>query len=173
MRPGDSIEICPEGISFTKDICSLLELSKGMALIVDYGENHSFANSFRGLKNHQLVKDEESILSNVGNIDLTSYVNFQQISQVAKTNKQIIAEGPIPQGQFLECMGIAHRVEQLQAQVKAPEEKQKIWESYARLCDPNQMGAIYKVLFMADKNAGEVYPFLSEETVREMTETYK
>ena len=35
------------------------------------------------------------------------------------------------------------------------------------------MGAIYKILFIADKAAGEVYPFLSEATIREMTETYK
>jgi hypothetical protein len=28
------------------------------------------------------------------------------------------------------------------------------------------MGAIYKILFIADKNAGEVYPFLSEETIK-------
>jgi len=76
LGPGDSIEICPDGIQLTKDICSLLELSKGMALVIDYGENHSFSNSFRGLKNHQLVKDDQEIIDNIGNIDLTSYVNF-------------------------------------------------------------------------------------------------
>lgn len=62
MKPGDSIEICPEAITLTKDICSLLELSNGMGLIIDYGENNSFSNSFRGLKNHKLIKDEEEIL---------------------------------------------------------------------------------------------------------------
>lgn len=76
LRPGDSIEICPEAIALTKDICSLMELSRGMALVIDYGENHSFSNSFRGLKQHQLVKDDDEILDNIGNIDLTSYVNF-------------------------------------------------------------------------------------------------
>ena len=59
-----------------------------MALVVDYGEDHCFSNSFRGLKNHTLIKDEQDILDNIGNIDLTSYVNFNQISQVARTNKQ-------------------------------------------------------------------------------------
>jgi hypothetical protein len=28
------------------------------------------------------------------------------------------------------------------------------------------MGAIYKILYIGDKNAGEVYPFLSEETIK-------
>jgi len=55
-----------------------------MGLVIDYGEAHSFSNSFRGLKNHKLVKDESEILANVGNIDLTTYVNFSQISEVAK-----------------------------------------------------------------------------------------
>ena len=76
LRPGDSIEICPEAVSLTKDICNLLELSRGMGLIIDYGENHSFSNSFRALKNHKLIKDDDEILQNIGNIDLTSYVNF-------------------------------------------------------------------------------------------------
>ena len=48
-----------------------------MALVVDYGEDHSFSNSFRGLINHQLVKEEEKILENVGNLDLTAYVDFR------------------------------------------------------------------------------------------------
>ena len=47
-----------------------------MAVVIDYGEDHSFSNSFRGLMKHKLVKDEQKILDNVGNIDLTSYVNF-------------------------------------------------------------------------------------------------
>ena len=84
-----------------------------MGLVIDYGEAHSFSNSFRGLKNHKLVKDEKQILENIGNIDLTTYVNFNQISQVAKANPAIFCEGPMPQGQFLECMGITQRVESL------------------------------------------------------------
>jgi hypothetical protein len=34
------------------------------------------------------------------------------------------------------------------------------------------MGAIYKILFLGEKGAGEVYPFLSEETVRKMNEDF-
>ena len=76
LKPGDTIEICPEAVKFTKDICNLLELSRGIGLVIDYGEDHSFSNSFRGLKNHKLVKNDSDILANIGNIDLTSYVNF-------------------------------------------------------------------------------------------------
>jgi SAM-dependent MidA family methyltransferase len=85
----------------------------------------------------------------------------------------VIVEGPMPQGQFLECMGIAVRVENLQALTKSKKTQQQIWDSYARLADPEQMGAIYKVLFISDKNAGEVYPFLSEETMRKKADYYE
>ena len=105
---------------------------------------------------------------------MTAYVDFRQIRQVALTSKSskyekliilVIAEGPVPQGQFLECMGIAHRVEALQNMTKNPIKQKSIYDSYARLCSPDEMGAIYKMLFIADKNAGDVYPFLTEETL--------
>jgi SAM-dependent MidA family methyltransferase len=85
LKPGDSIEVCPEAISLMKDLCGLVELSRGMALIIDYGEDHGFSNSFRGIKNHKLVKEEGEILKNIGNIDLTAYVNFRQLGGVAKS----------------------------------------------------------------------------------------
>jgi SAM-dependent MidA family methyltransferase len=44
------------------------------------------------------VKDWQKIFDEVGRLDLTSYVNFKQISQVAKMNKKVITHGPIPQG---------------------------------------------------------------------------
>jgi SAM-dependent MidA family methyltransferase len=56
-----------------KDLCNIVELSRGMGLIIDYGEDHAFSNSFRGVKDHKLVKEEEAILRNVGNIDLTAW----------------------------------------------------------------------------------------------------
>ena len=71
----------------------------------------------------------------------------------------------MPQGQFLECMGIAHRVEALQAQAKDTKDKKLLYDSYARLCSPDEMGAIYKILFLGEKTVGDIYPFLSQETI--------
>ena len=42
LQVGDTFEICPSAVDFTKDITALIELSKGAALIVDYGEDHAF-----------------------------------------------------------------------------------------------------------------------------------
>ena len=94
---GDSIEICPGALTTTQEIMSLIEVSRGSALIIDYGEDHAFSNSFRvtffdiyhlsqGIKDHKLVKEFDKIIEEVGQIDLTSYVNFSQIKKIAEAN---------------------------------------------------------------------------------------
>lgn len=118
LRPGDSIEICSEATSLTRDLCNIIELSRGMGLIIDYGEDHGFSNSFRGIKNHKLVKDDAEILAHAGNIDLTAYVNFRHIAEVAKA-ADLNVSGVMPQGYFLEAMGIYPRVEVLQKKAKS------------------------------------------------------
>lgn len=47
LKPGDQFEVCPGAAQMTQNLCSLIELSKGAALIIDYGEDYAFSNSFR------------------------------------------------------------------------------------------------------------------------------
>ena len=130
LKIGDQFEVCPGAVQMTQNICSLIELSKGAALVIDYGEDHAFSNSFRvsiasnwwlwqGIKDHKLVKDYDAIIRQVGTLDLTAYVNFQQIQQIARMNKQLKVMPIMPQGQFLECMGIRLRLETLQQKSNA------------------------------------------------------
>ena len=42
-----------------------------------------------------------------------------------------------------------------------------IMDCYSRLCSPKEMGLIYKVMFIGNKEAGEVYPFISQESYNE------
>ena len=76
IKPGDMIEICPDAVTVTQEIISLLEVSRGLCLAVDYGSDHAFSNSFRGIKNHKIFTDFSDIAQNIGQIDLTTYVNF-------------------------------------------------------------------------------------------------
>ena len=77
IKVGDSIEICPGALTTTQEIMSLIEVSRGSALIIDYGEDHAFSNSFRvtffdiynfsqGIKDHKLVKEFDKIIEEVG-----------------------------------------------------------------------------------------------------------
>ena len=34
-----------------------------------------------------------------------------------------------------------------------------------RLCSPDAMGEIYKILYLGHKEVGEVYPFIGEQTM--------
>ena len=96
LKTGDCFEICPQANTFTQEICSLIELSRGAGLIIDYGEDHAFSDSFRGIKDHRLVKDWPTIIDMVGTLDLTAYVNFAQIQTIAKLNKQVVTHPPMP-----------------------------------------------------------------------------
>ena len=100
LKAGDTFELCPMALNITQQICSLVEVSKGAALIVDYGEDHAFSNSFRGIKEHKLVKDWNEILKHVGTLDLTAYVNFKHIQEIVKKqhtkDHRLIAFPPIP-----------------------------------------------------------------------------
>lgn len=53
----------------------------------------------------------------------------------------------------------------MQSKVTASQAK-LLEQSYVRLCDPKEMGEIYKVMMIGYKDAGDVYPFLGEETKR-------
>ena len=56
------------------------------------------------------------------------------------------------------------RLELLQKAAKNKKQRDLLEESYTRLCSPEQMGEIYKILYMGHRDAGEVFPFLGEET---------
>ena len=58
--------------------------------------------------------------------------------------------GPIPQGLFLESMGINLRIEVL-GKGKSEQVKKGMEEDYERLVSPEQMGEIYKVQMITCK----------------------
>ena len=97
---------------------------------------------------------------------MTAYVNFQQIAEIAKKNKSITTNGPIPQGLFLESMGIKVRMEALQRSATTTAQRKLLEDSYVRLCSPDEMGAIYKFLHLGHKEKGDIFPFLGEETAK-------
>jgi len=39
-------------------------------------------------------------------------------------------------------------------------------ESYVRLCSPDEMGEIYKFLYIGHKDNGDIFPFLGDDTKR-------
>ena len=103
----------------------------------------------------------------MGRLDLTAYVNFKQIAQVALMNKKLCVNGPMPQGQFLESMGIRLRMQALQQQSSSKAQRDLLEQSYVRLCSPDEMGATYKFLYLGHSENRDIFPFLGEKTEKE------
>ena len=53
LKEGNRIEISPSSATLMVDICDMLDSVSGAALIIDYGENHAFSSSIRGIKDHK------------------------------------------------------------------------------------------------------------------------
>ncbi|CAG9320125.1 unnamed protein product [Blepharisma stoltei] len=155
---GNRIELSPVSVSLMTQICDFINSTVGAGIIIDYGENHSFSNSIRGIKGHEKL-DADKWLQMPGKVDLSAYVDFSTLKAVADTYTDLRTIGPIPQGFFLESMGIGARVDYLKTQNNAEKGAQLDIE-YERLASSEQMGEIYKVLYTGSKSLGEVYPFL-------------
>lgn len=82
-------------------------------------------------------------------------------------NKKIISHGPMPQGQFLESMGIRVRMQALQQKTSSKKERDLLETSYVRLCSPDEMGATYKFLYLGHKDNRDIFPFLGEQHAKE------
>lgn len=130
------------------------------ALIIDYGDMQAFSNSFRGIKDQKLIKGEE-ILDYSGECDLTSYVNFRAIKNVLGKFSNLKFGGIMQQGDFLECLGIENRANDLKKNLNL-NKSEIVDRQYHRLVDSDKMGDTYKFFYIHKTNCKPVYPFIEE-----------
>ncbi|ALC46512.1 CG17726 [Drosophila busckii] len=120
-----------------------LEQQGGISLIMDYGHFGDKTDTFRGFKQHAL---HEPLLA-PGSADLTADVDFKHMKHVAETSGHIQCFGPVQQGEFLERMQGAARLEQLLANA-LPENQELIRSGYEMLTAADKMGSRFKFLAM-------------------------
>jgi SAM-dependent MidA family methyltransferase len=145
---GEIFEYSDERIRFIKDIISLLKSRKGAALFIDYGHMQSnTGDTLQAVKNHQFT----SVLSELGEADLTSHVDFEVLKNIA-LKSEVMAHGPTTQAEFLHQLGIGVRLNTLMQ--NASEDKKKELEfAYNRLCSNKEMGELFKVMALSfDQN---------------------
>lgn len=158
LKQGDMIEVSPSSMKLMNDICEFFKNNPGVCLIADYGGNRAYSNSLRGIKSHKILT-EEKWLQEPGEIDLSAYVNFSALTEIAKSaNMKVV--GSIPQGEFLECMGISDRVQILSAKVSLSMANQ-LEDDYERLVSPEHMGEIYRTLYVGHPSFNVIYPFIA------------
>jgi SAM-dependent MidA family methyltransferase len=150
------VEAIGDGLAFDRDGTvvetspardeAVLALSKGIvalggvALVIDYGHDRTGpGDTLQAVKGHAYAP----VLHAPGEQDLTSHVDFQRVAEVAREAGAFVA-GPVEQGFWLERLGIQTRARVLAN--AAPARAGEIEAARARLCRPDAMGSLFKVL---------------------------
>ncbi|KAH9970552.1 S-adenosyl-L-methionine-dependent methyltransferase [Lactifluus volemus] len=121
----------------------------GCALVVDYGADHAFGNSFRAFKGHALADPFDL----PGQADLTANVDFAYLAEALAGNATV--HGLLSQRSFLLHMGIGTRVGALQRTAASPERADALGKAAARLVDAGGMGREYKVMGVTSEIKGK------------------
>lgn len=139
-RDGEVTESSPARDEAVQALSEGLVALGGVALVIDYGHERSAAgDTLQAVRDHRFAP----VLADPGENDLTSHVDFQRVSEVAREAGAFVA-GPAEQGAWLERLGIQARARALAN--ASPVRAGEIEAARARLCRPDQMGTLFKVL---------------------------
>ncbi len=138
--PGSIIETSPASVAIARALAKRVVAQGGAALIIDYGyQGPAIGETLQAVKNHAFANPFEA----PGNYDLSAHVDFATLAAIA-TLADARVDGPVPQGQFLETLGIIARAGAL---AKASSERAaEIEAARARLTHPEAMGALFKAM---------------------------
>ncbi|KAK0500165.1 S-adenosyl-L-methionine-dependent methyltransferase [Armillaria luteobubalina] len=94
LPEGSRLEVSAASFRIARKVGELLSPG-GCALVVDYGGDSPFGDSFRAFKDHQIV----DVFDRPGECDLTANVDFGYIKEAM--GDLVPTYGPLPQSQFL------------------------------------------------------------------------
>ncbi|MEM6781415.1 MAG: SAM-dependent methyltransferase [Pseudomonadota bacterium] len=116
--------------------------AQGVAMLfIDYGhEKARYGETLQAVKAHQYAP----ILDNVGECDLTAHVDFGALGDIARSQGLHVSR-IVDQGSFLKALGIEMRAQNLMKNANEVQQND-IQGALARLTDPKQMGALFKVM---------------------------
>src|SRR5690606_9668571 len=112
----------------------------GACLLVDYGPARTgLGDTLQSVSRHEY----SDVLDTPGTKDVTAHVDFETLAHVAAPHARV--HGPVPQGRFLQALGIATRAEML-ARKAAPQQRRQIMLDLHRLTASSAMGELFKVM---------------------------
>ncbi|WP_417722827.1 class I SAM-dependent methyltransferase [Salipiger sp.] len=141
---GDLVETCAAAQAITADIGRRIAEHGGAALIVDYGSWGSLGDTFQALRAHQKADP----LIGPGYADLTAHVDFAALVRDAPCARS----GPVPQGVFLERLGITARAQSLARGLGGAALDSHV-AAHRRLTHPDEMGSLFKVIGLYPEHA--------------------
>jgi SAM-dependent MidA family methyltransferase len=146
---GEVLELCEAALGFATTIATRLTHQGGAALLLDYGyAMPAFGDTLQAVRAHQTGLDP---LAAPGSRDLTAHVNFHAVAQAARA-AGAATFGPLPQGLFLQRLGLMTRAAML-AQSR-PRLAGEILSGAERLVAVEGMGRLFKALAFCDPRLG-------------------
>ena len=137
-------EISSSRKNYFEKICKFIKKNKGVFITIDYGYKDP-PNYFtlQTLYNHK----KTHLFENLGNQDITSHVNFEELINIAKKNS-LKLELYCSQKDFLISCGMKERKDKLQIN-KSKKIIENLELDYDRLTNKSKMGEIFKVLVVS------------------------
>ncbi|CAF3655765.1 unnamed protein product [Rotaria sordida] len=135
IKDRQHIEISPQRAMIMQAMCTHLTTYGGSALIGDYGHWGEKGDTFRAFRKDEIVDP----LSDPGNIDIVSDVDFEELSKRGMQVPNVQFFGPISQGNFLYNLGLNKRLTDLTYD-KTPEEQEEILNDVEKLVSSEYMG---------------------------------
>ena len=156
LPDGAVLELAPMRLQFFKNVVKQLKALKGSALFIDYGSaGLPFGDTLQAVSKHEF----SNIFASPGKHDLTSHVDFSSLKVIA--GQQGMLSALLTQGKFLIRMGLLERAGKLGAN-KSSKIQENIRNEVERLAAPNEMGSLFKVLAVSDKETG-LHPVFTED----------
>ncbi|MCK8786974.1 SAM-dependent methyltransferase [Roseomonas sp. NAR14] len=133
-------EVCEPARALAAALAARLAAQGGAALLLDYGPAESgLGDSLQALRHHAPADP----LGPPGEADLTAHVDFAALAGAARGAGAAV-HGPLPQGLFLQRLGLATRTAMLAR--LAPARAGALLSASHRLLAPEGMGRLFKAL---------------------------
>ena len=141
------IEYSEEGLKYLKNISKKIKKNNGGMLLIDYGyTDGKMKNTLQAISNHKFA----NILDNIGNVDITHNINFKLFKNLIDKMGEL-ESNLTTQKNFLIKIGIKERAEIISKNLSFLK-KTDIYYRLKRLIDEKEMGSLFKVMFIKNKN---------------------
>jgi len=146
---GTIIETCPGAAAVVGEVARRLVSQGGAALLIDYGYTEvRDGSTLQAVKAHEKVDPFET----PGEADLSALVDFATLAGIAQHHGARWL-GTVEQGRWLKALGADARARALGE--LAPQHAAALWAGKERLCAPEQMGTLFKVMGLSSPNWAE------------------
>ncbi|BBK44759.1 ATP synthase subunit beta [Allostella vacuolata] len=135
---GSMVERRPAAEAIVRDLARAIAACGGRAVLIDYGHGAGHGDTLQAVRGHERVP----VLEAPGEADLSAHVAFADLAAAARAGGAA-PWGPVPQGRFLQSLGILARAERLAA--ARPAARATLAAALHRLIGAGAMGTLFKV----------------------------